>query len=433
MRLSHWALALSLAAFVSTVRGQDPTDKVQVYTLGRTNLSGFRVPAYSPETMAGARRNGLEFDDLPSVGSGLARIGANEFVGITDRGPNGTGGDDESKGRRTFPLPEFCPAMVKLILTNGQIRVTGVIPLHDGQGRLLTGLSTTEGEERLYASADSPEPIPLDPDGVDPEAIRVLPDGRYVIGEEYSPSILVVGKDGRVLVRYTPKNKPLVGASYPVRAILPAVFAERRINKGFENLALSPDGKWAYAILQSPMGDVHEPRYAESRVHRVLKLEMANPLEAKVARENLALADAADSYAGKQKQQKIHWSDADWLAPDRLLVIERGKSETRLLILDLSRATNILGRPEESTLGFEDATRRLTEQGVMAAEPRQVWSTRSRPEFDGEKLEGLAILNPNEVAIANDNDFGIGEIPNGRPSRIWIVRLPAPLPLAEPR
>ena len=429
-------LVICLAAVDSKARGQDPTrpaDAVTVYTLGRTNLSGFRVPAYPPESLARARRNGLKFDDLPSLGSGLARISTNQFVGITDRGPNGVGGEEESKGRRTFPLPEFCPAIVKLTVTNSQIRVSGVVPLHDGKGRFLTGLSTTEGEERLYESADATQPIPLDPDGVDPEAIRLLPDGSYLVSEEYSPSVLVVAPDGRVLVRYTPKGKPLPGATYPVREILPSVFAERRMNKGFENLALSADGKWAYAILQSPMGDVAEPRYAESRVHRVLKLDVGNALEAKVVAEYLALGDAADHFPGKQAQQKIYWSDADWIGPDRLLVIERGKHETHLVTVDLSRATNILGRSGESGLSFEDSTQSPVEKGVTAAEPRQVWSTRGRPEFEGEKLEGLAVLQPSEVALANDNDFGIGENPNGRPSRLWIVHLASPLPLTEAR
>ena len=45
------------------------------------------------------------------------------------------------------------------------------------------------------------------------------------------------------------------------------------------------------------------------------------------------------------------------------------------------------------------------------------------------KLEGLAILNPNEVAISNDNDFGIGDFP-GAISKVWVIRLEDNLPVA---
>lgn len=44
------------------------------------------------------------------------------------------------------------------------------------------------------------------------------------------------------------------------------------------------------------------------------------------------------------------------------------------------------------------------------------------------KLEGLSILNANEVAISNDNDFGIGDVP-GTPSRVTVLRLSDKLPL----
>ena len=44
------------------------------------------------------------------------------------------------------------------------------------------------------------------------------------------------------------------------------------------------------------------------------------------------------------------------------------------------------------------------------------------------KLEGISILNANEVAISNDNDFGIGDVP-GTPSRLTVLRLSEQLPL----
>src|SRR5205823_6332370 len=140
-----------------------------------------------------AQRNGLKFINLPSIGSGLARVGPDEFIGITDRGPNGTAeGAAGANARRTFPLQQFCPSIVRLKLAESEIRIMEFIPLADSSGKLITGLSNVEGDERLYESADSKEPLPFDPNGVDPEGIRLFPDGRFLVCDEYGPSILVV-------------------------------------------------------------------------------------------------------------------------------------------------------------------------------------------------------------------------------------------------
>jgi phytase-like protein len=402
-------------------------------TLPPVSLSTLQNPALSPAALDQARRNGLRFTDRPSIGSGLAKVGENEFIGITDRGPNGMAESDDDDSRRTFPLPQFCPTIVRFKLEGSEIRITGCIPLRDREGRLLTGLSNGQGEEPLYGEPEAKTPLAFDPSGVDPEAIRVFPDGSFLLSEEYSPSIFVVSSNGQVLVRYTPASKPLPGAAYPVKAILPDVFAQRRSNKGFENLALSADGRFAWAILQGPMGDVKKKRYEESRVIRVLKLDVSRPLDATVVGEYLALASLARDYSPKQEQEKVYWSDAEWIGPDRLLVLERGKGEGKVLLVDLSRATNILGRQDAAGLGLEDVKTDLPALGIQTATSQVLCSTRKFRQIDSDKLEGLTVLSPTEIAITSDNDFGIGDNKTGEPSKLWIVRLGHPLSLADSR
>ncbi|HXF09907.1 MAG TPA: esterase-like activity of phytase family protein [Desulfuromonadaceae bacterium] len=408
------------------------------YTLPRMTLAQFGNPAITETVLAKAKANGLNFTDLPSIGSGLAVAGPNEFFGITDRGPNGqAASEDDPKAKRTFPLPSFCPSITRFTLTNGEIKITQVIPYTDTKGQLISGLSNVKGDERLYESAGAEQPIPLDPNGIDPEAIRVFPDGKFLISEEYSPSILVVATNGRVLMRYTPTSKSIDGATYPVKAILPDIFAQRRPNKGFENLALSKDGKVAYAILQSPIGDVNrEPvggKYsipiAESRAIRAVKLDVSDPLNAKVIGEYFVEASLARDYSAKQKQEKISWSDADWMAPDKLLVIERGKSQVKLLEVDFSKATNLLERKDGSNPMFDEPSTILPTFGIRTAETREIFST-ADVGITSTKIEGIAILGPTEIALSNDNDFGIGDNVTGEPSRVWIVRLKKPLDLA---
>ena len=415
-------------AFGWCAHAQPRATVVNTYTLPRVSLAQMGNPACDEPALARAKTNGLEFTDLPSIGSGLAYAGTNEFWGITDRGPNGTA-DDGDTGVRTFPLPQFCPTIFRVRVVGKEIQILQSIPLVDSQHKRISGLSNLRGEEKLFESADAKTPIAYDQDGVDPEGIRVLPDGKFLLSEEYSPSIFVVAQDGRVLMRYTPTTKPLPNATYPVKAILPEVFAQRRDNKGFENLALSKDGKFAYALLQAPMGDVKEPNYESSRVIRAVKLDVSNPLEAKVVGEYLALTSLATDYSKKHKQNKVSWSDADWIAPDKLLVIEHGKGLVKLRLIDFSEATNILGHPQEAKLVFEDSTTDLAKLNVRPATVQEIFSTRDVEGITSDKIEGLVVLSPTELALSNDNDFGIGENKNGDPSMIWIVRLATPLPV----
>lgn len=77
--------------------------------------------------------------------------------------------------------------------------------------------------------------------------------------DEYSPSVFIFNCDlgselscGEVLVRYVPEGlaDAMAGAAYNVTAILPHALTYRRRSRGFEGLALSPDGQTAIAVMQ---------------------------------------------------------------------------------------------------------------------------------------------------------------------------------------
>jgi alkaline phosphatase len=395
------------------------------YVAAPYSLAAMNNPACSKATLKRASRNGLKFADLASIGSGLAKAGENEFYGITDRGPNGkVEDDDDGDERRTFPLPELCPTILRFKISGKEMQITQCIPFKDSRGKLVSGLSNLPGDERLYESANANSPLPLDVNGIDPEGIRVLPDGRFLVCEEYGPSLLLVGAQGEVLARYVPESKPLPGASYPVKPILPAVFAQRRPNHGFESIAVSSDGRTVYAILQSPMGEEDKKRFRDSRVVRALKLDLSNPLEARVAGEYLVLTSDARSYSAKQKQDQIYFSDAEWVAPDKLLVIERGKNLGKMLLLDFHAATDVVARSDASTLLFEDVKTDLAALRINPARVTELFSTRGMRGITSDKLEGLARVGSDEVALINDNDFGLGNN-SGERSRLWTIRVPA--------
>lgn len=423
--MTRWiviALLLVLAADAG-LAAESGVEVLQRFELPPTNLRSLGQQPFTENDLAQARTNGLKYDALPSLGSGLARIKENEFVGISDRGPNGEVGK-----RRTFPLPKFAPYLTRFRLVAGKFEILQTIVLTDTNGKPLTGLSNQQPEERLFETADASTPLPYDQNGVDPEAVRVFPDGKFLISEEYGPSVLVVNTNGQILMRYVAVNKSLPGATYPVQAILPSVLSQRRTNRGFEALALSPDGKTAYVMLQSPLGD--EKEFESARVSRVIRLDLSDPLNARVAAHFLMPLSSATDYGAKLKQTGVKLNDAEWLAPDRLLVLEQAGETARLLVADFSAAGNLRKTSKENTLEPEavgDDFAKLPVKPVTV----EVWAASSGLTKEPTKLEGLAILSPTEIALANDNDFGLGEGTIPPPSTVWLLRLSRPLPLAR--
>jgi hypothetical protein len=98
------------------------------------------------------------------------------------------------------------------------------------------------------------------------------------------------------------------------------------------------------------------------------------------------------------------------------------------VLVDLSSATDVSGLSQAQTLALEDSSLDLSTLGISAASSTIVYENGETPELTDFKLEGLSILNANDVAISNDNDFGIGDVP-GAQSHMWIIRLRDRLPL----
>jgi alkaline phosphatase len=283
-------------------------------------------------------------------------------------------------------------------------------------------LPNNDDDDRPFAAASSATPLPYDPDGIDPEDLRVLPGGDLLLVDEYRPSVIAVdGATGQVRARLVPAGESLPGAGYPVAATLPAVLARRQRNAGFEGVALSSDGHTAYAVLQAPLGEA-----GASRIVRILRLSIADPTTPGAAGGAIAVTGdfvyretAASAFPAGTAQRDVSISAAAWLGPDRLLLLERASGETKLVAVDLSASADIHGAAFENTLTPE--TGDLAALGVTPASGTPVFSSRELPALDGEKLEGLAILGRATVALSHDNDYGMDDARDA--TRIWIVRL----------
>ena len=376
---------------------------------------------------------GYKGRNFPGIGSGLIRVPKtkNEFYMLTDRGPNfdNVNGVGKVYGK-IFPLENFAPAIVRVKLENKVIQVIKSIPIVDSNGKSVTGISNGKDDETPYDLTE--RVISYRSGGLDTEAIQLLPDGNFLISEEYGPSVLVVDPNGKVLMRYLPKGKAKLDTPYPVKDILPEVLKNRRSNRGFENLALSPDGKTAYAILQSPMGDAKSSQFSSSRTVRIVRLDVTNPLDMKATGMFLVLQSSMSEYPSTAKQADLKFSDAVMLSSTKMLLLERAAKKVKLIVADLKHATNILDLPISSALEPEEKSESLNTLNIEPAETSVVFnSVDVLFQLDTDKLEGLAVLTPSVVAISNDNDFALGENTTNYLSRVWYIQLGKELPLEK--
>jgi phytase-like protein len=186
------------------------------------------------------------------IGSDIFPAGRpGEYWTVTDRGPNGQIKVGKDK-RRTFPTPDFDPAIVKVRAEHGVLRVPRTIPLRTTHGAPVTGLSNQVSRDEPPFTFDASTPLATNPNGLDTEGVVRAADGTFWLVDEYGPALVHVTDGGRVLARYVPAGLHLTGTDYPVIEAFPAIYGERKVNRGFEGLGLLAGGDLVIA-LQSPL------------------------------------------------------------------------------------------------------------------------------------------------------------------------------------
>jgi len=393
-------------------------------------------------------------------------FGPGRWWAVTDRGPNGVIERDGEK-LRTLLAPKFAPSLVLLRVvaedaaeggTNAvdsatrMIAVEKVVPLTGPAGTPLTGLPTGGPGHLPVLSADGSTELPPDPDGVDTEAVVQLPEGTLWIAEEYGPSLLKVGPDGRAVERHVPQGTRNTAAAVPHRETIPAAYALRRDNRGFEALAATPDGSRLWALLQSPL-DNPGPKAAKKTGN--VRLLGFNPAAGKPVAEHVyRMGDPTDpDYLTKGVPPDDGKLCAmAMLADGRLLVLEQDDAGlARLYAVSLAGATDTLvWQPSSVKSKTVDKTleeiRDLPKAGIVPVGKRLVadlgaireamtsQADGGRPRHGPLKLEGMAVVDDRHVLLANDDDFGVhGKQEGRRRSFLWLVELDHPLGAAPPR
>ena len=379
---------------------------------------------------------------LGSIGSDLWRgpkDPRDEFWMVTDRGPNGQIRVDGSN-RRTFWVPEFNPAILRVKTQGDTIQILETIPIVGQSGKPVTGLPNLKGFDETPYNYTAKELLPFNVNGLDTEGIVRTSAGDFWICEEYSPSLVHVDRTGKVLKRYVPEGLDLQGTDYPVGKPLPAIYGKRKINRGFEGIALSTDEKTLYILLQSPLLNPDRKTGDLSRNTRVLVFDIASE---KVTAEFAYRFDVSREFdrGPKNTPDEMKLSGVIALNPTTLLILERTDWVAKLYSVDMSQATNILNTKwnDPKTVPTLEALGDPATAEVRAL-PKTLVLDLSTLGGTPEKIEGIALLDRNTIAIANDNDFDSEEgktdaagnnVGKGKKSQILIISLAKPLPLVS--
>ena len=432
--VGFWAILLSVVV-PSMVLSQDRI--VDTYTVPPIAIKDFqnkKLPGSVPND-----RKVL----LGSVGSDLWH-GPNdpraEFWMLTDRGPNGQIAV-EGKNRRTFWVPEFDPMIVRVRTRGGKVEILDAIPIVGQSGKPVTGLSNLKDIDEPPYDYSAKELLPVNPNGLDTEGLVRTSAGEFWVAEEYGPSLVHVAKDGKVVKRYVPAESKLEGTDYPLAKVLTAIYNKRKTNRGFEGLAISRDEKTLFVVLQSPLLNPDRKTGELSRNTRVLVFDIAGE---KVSAEYVYRFDVSKEFDPNPKNtpDEMKLSGVVVINPKTLLVLERTDLVAKLYSVDLASATNILSSqwddPKTSpTLeALEDPA-----SAAIRVLPKTLILDLSTLKGIPEKIEGVAILNANTIAVSNDNDFDSEEskydeqgnnVGKGKKSHIVTISLARPLPLNAP-
>ena len=340
---------------------------------------------------------------LTGYGSALAFKGINkdsviEFYGLTDRGPNGDGPDYETPSgifsSKFFPSPRFQPQIALIRIQGDRAEVTGVISLKDAQGRAITGLPLAPGligATNEIALDETFRNLGYDNEGMDPEGLAIDPQGNFWICDEYGPFIAQYNKAGKLLKKYAPGKG------------LPEIMKYRTPNRGFEGLALAPNGL-IYAAEQSPL-NLEEKAGATARFTRIVTLD---PRTGKT--KMFAYPIDVEAY-NSPNDAKI--GDIYAISDSQFLVIEQGTNKGKqmrnlIYLVDIKGATDLTGKsvsgkePEYAATAAE-----LSQAGITLAAKRLVVDLRALG-WDQEKAEGLTMLpDKRTIVVTNDNDFAL--------------------------
>jgi hypothetical protein len=341
------------------------------------------------------------------------------FLTHPDRGPNAEPLVIRGQTRRPFALPNYQAEVIRFELdrVTGSFTILNRTKLTRADGTTpITGLPNLQAGAQGTAYTDElpidlfGNDLPNDPFGADLEGLVVDNAGTWWMVDEYRPAIYNFTNTGKLIDRYIPAGTAAsVGAAAGTygNELLPAVYAQRRANRGFEACAI--EGDVLYAFIQSPIDNPDNATDATSKASTFCRIIAMNVVTKQIVGEYLyPMFEKAGSC------DKI--GDAVSLGGGKFYVVERDdatglRARKYVFEINLKGATNLaLVTP---TLPAGKTLEQCTFAELAAAGVKPIVKKKSiyLPGVgygSVDKVEGIARVNANTFAVVNDNDFGVG-------------------------
>lgn len=356
--------------------------------------------------------------------SGLYAIpGTNgkEFWTCSDRGVNvDAASANPSACRPTYDkiyfFPSYAPKIHRIRVNGDSVQILQTITMKRPGGTGATGLLNPTGYGSTATEQVSTDTVldcanfsskiaAKDIWGIDAEGIVVDKNGYFWICEEGGPTIWKLDQNGMVIKRFTPYAN-LAGAQ-PQDVQIDSVFKYRKNNRGFENIAIAPNGK-IYALIQSPLLFPTTAVGEASRMHRMLEIDP-------VTNATRVLVYVNDGIIGTGSNQirLKDWKLGDMTAinDSTFLVMEaalRGTTDIkRVYKINITGATAVnSGLYGTSTLEGLDSAGLVANNIVPVKKTLFMDLLANGWPSALDKAEGVTIINDSTVAFCNDNDYG---------------------------
>ena len=346
-----------------------------------------------------------------------------EFWIISDRGVNvDAASANPSTCRPTYDkiygFANYVPKIHRVRVSGDSVQILQTITMKRPNGTGASGLLNPTGFGSTAAELVSTDTVmncanfnsktaPKDIWGIDAEGLVVDKDGNFWICEEGGPTIWKLNPNGVVIKRYTPYAN-LLGAQ-PEDVLIDSCFKYRKNNRGFEGIALAPNGK-IYAIIQSPILYPNKTIGEGTRIHRILEIDPATNAQRMIVYLNDGIIGASGSNQIRLRDWKI--GDMAAINDTTFMVLEaalRGTTDLkRVYTINIKNATSVTsGLYNGVTLEALIDSAGLAANNIVPVKKTLFMNLLSNGWPTAlEKPEGLAIINDSTIAICNDNDYG---------------------------
>lgn len=376
-------------------------DTVQLVGIGEFSGTATDHSGQAEQLENGEPHNRLGgFSALEYSGNG------NRYVALPDRGP-----DDGATGylcRVQYLDIQINPSSSPAVTLN----LVGSKMLTDSSGRGFTGDSTAFVATDQHAER------------LDPEGFRFSPNGSFFVSDEYGPQLIRFSADGEEQERFTlPEH---LTATVPA----PTKLEENRVNvkgrssnKGMEGLAISPDGKTLYGIMQHVLLQDGErepggfPRGVNCRLVQV-------DIDSGAVREFVYQLDDVSNGLN----EILALNDDEFLVIERDGKIGADAAFKKIMKINIKEATQVQRLRQLPAGELPESIKPVTKEVfVDFLDP----SFQLTPEQLPEKLEGLTagpVLPDGRktLLVASDNDFNAES-----PSLIYVFAIPSGSAIAQ--